>query len=209
MSRTSGFAVCGATGTLVGAHATALSVVKVAQTQQTSLCDYEVVLICINDGGSSCFGASSSGLVLVVMWIRSVATGSTLWCSAEMRNPWLQPCSQFVPVIPVRNGCHLCRPLHVWGKGPLEPCEKDCWHVDDPAAVVRIGLAQLRHKLPSVRVASFLEGSVGLSHRACKRISADFVACALALGVSKHHFPQRPLSPHSRAAQRKNLNVCC
>ena len=153
---TSGFAVCGATGTLVGAHmllpvcrpdlrvpvdpmvmagdasltggaicrsvgitARGLAASKVAQTQQTSLCDDEVLLICINDNlgagrralellqlGEGVGGRQhSSGLVLTVTRKRSVAMlGPTLWCSAEMRNIWPSPCSQFVPVIPMCNG---------------------------------------------------------------------------------------------------------
>ena len=40
------------------------------------------------------------------------------------------------------------------GKGSLEYCEEESSHEDDPAAVVRICLAQLR------RVASLQEGSV-------------------------------------------------
>ena len=64
--------------------------------------------------------------------------------------------------------------------------------------------------------------TVGLSHHACKRVSADMNAlpvrvnasgvcplecerifCALVLGVSKHHFTQMPLSPYFQGSATK------
>ena len=114
------------------------------------------------------------------------------------------------------------------GKGLSEPCEEDCWHDDGPAAVVQICLAQLSRKWPSVRVACLLEGSVSLSpcvwYLCCNecapcpcqriwRVSRGaregvlvFIPCALAMGVSKHHFMHWPLSPHSRVARREILS---
>ena len=110
----------------------------------------------------------SFGLVLTLMRKGSVAMlCPTLWCSVGTKS--------WVVIFAGRS---------VSGKGSSEHCEEDSRHEGDPAAVVRICLAQLRHKWPSVRVASLLESSVDLTRHACECVSAELNANPVSVNAS-------------------------
>ena len=141
--------ICGLTARGLGAS-------KVAQTQQTSLCDDEVVLICINDS----LGAGRRTMELLQLGVAAfVWIGADRHAERICRQAWANVMvlsrdekSLATAVLSVRSS----HPIVEWvvmfagrsmsGKGSLETCEEDCWHEDNLAAVVRICLVQLRHK---------------------------------------------------------------
>ena len=165
----------------------------VALTQQTSLCDDEVVLICVNDS----LGVGRRAMELLRLgvaafgWVGAYRQAERICrharpdvklVSEDEKSPGYRCSLTSVP-------SSLCSAVVIFasctmsGKGSVEPCEKDCWHDDDGAVVVQICLSQLSRGWPSVR-ACLLEGSVSLSLHACERVSADMNAQPFRINAS-------------------------
>ena len=66
----------------------------------------------------------------------------------------------------------------------MERCEKDCWHDDDRAAVVQIGLSQLISQLALSSRCMFVGRLRSSLSHACERISADIIAHPVRINAS-------------------------
>ena len=79
------------------------------------------------------------------------------------------------------------------GIGSL-PCEENCWHVDGPAAVVQICLAQLSHKCPLFAL------------HVCWKAPGFHPLC-LGSWECRSNISRTAVSPHLMAARRESFNA--